>query len=64
MSLKEADRYAVVQRVLGGDLSQAAAGAQLQLSARQVKLLTKAVRGAGAQGLISRRWGVPSNRRI
>ena len=29
MSIKESDRYAVVQRVLGGDLSQAAEAARL-----------------------------------
>lgn len=64
MSVKEADRYAVIQRVLAGDLSQIAAAAQIQRSVRQVKRLTRAVREHGASALISKRRGQPSNRRI
>lgn len=64
MSVKEADRYAVITRVLAGELFKGAAAAQLQLSVRQVKRLTKAVRERGTPALISKRRGQPSNRRI
>ena len=64
MSIKEVDRFAVIKRVLAGDLAQAGAAAQLQLSLRQVKRLCKAVRHGGAAALISKKRGRPSNRRI
>lgn len=64
MSQKEAQRYAVIQRVLQGQASQALAAQQLGLSVRQVKRLCAAVRQRGASGLISKRRGQPSNRRI
>lgn len=64
MSQKEAQRYAVIAQVLGGQTSQRLAAAQLQLSVRQIKRLCAAVRAAGASGLLSRRRGRPSNRRI
>ena len=64
MSIKEADRFAVIERVLAGDLAQAGAAAQLQLSLRQVKRLCKAVHHGGAAALISKKRGRPSNRRI
>ena len=60
MSSKEADRYAVIQRTMG----QSDAAVWLNISVRQVKRLTRAIRQDGAQGAVSRRWGVPSNRRI
>lgn len=64
MSIKEADRFAVIERALAGDLTQAGAAAQLHLSLRQVKRLCKAVRHEGAVALISKKRGRPSNRRI
>ena len=64
MSVAEVGRYAVIERVLAGDLSQAGAAAQLELSLRQVKRLCKAVRDGGAAALISKKRGQPSNRRI
>lgn len=64
MSVKEVNRHVVIARVLAGELSQIAAAAQMQLSVRQVKRLTKAVRERGASALISKRRGQPSNRRI
>ena len=63
MSEREALRYAVVDRVLQGAMTQAVAAAHLGLSVRQVKRLCAAVRQHGAQGLVSRRRGVASNRR-
>lgn len=64
MSQKEAQRLAVVSRVLEGAMTQADAATALSLSARQVKRLVRQVREQGAAGLISKRRGVPSNRRI
>ena len=63
MSLKEADRYAVIQQVIQRTMGQSDAALWLNLSVRQVKRLTRAIRQDGAQGAVSRRWGVPSNRR-
>ena len=63
MSLKEADRYAVIQQVIQRTMGQSDAALWLNLSVRQVKRLTRAIRQDGAQGAVSKRWGVPSNRR-
>ena len=64
MSQKEAQRFSVLQRVLQGELKQAAASVVLGLSVRQVKRLCKRLREQGAAGLMSRRRGRPSNRRV
>ncbi len=64
MSLKEADRYAVIQQVIQRTMGQADAALWLNLSVRQVKRLVRAIRQDGAHGAVSKRWGVPSNRRI
>lgn len=64
MSQKEARRLAVVTKVLDGEMAQADATAALGLSVRQIKRLCRQVREEGAAGLISKRRGVPSNRRI
>ena len=64
MSLKEADRYAVIQQVIERTMGQSDAALWLNLSVRQVKRLVRAIRQDGAQGAVSKRWGVPSNRRI
>lgn len=64
MSQREAQRLAVIQAVLDGAFDQALAARKLALSVRQVKRLCRALRQAGPQGLISRRRGRPSNRRV
>ena len=64
MSLKEADRYAVIVQVIARTMGQSDAAAWLNISVRQVKRLVRAIRQDGAQGAVSKRWGVPSNRRI
>ena len=63
MSSKEADRYAVIQQVIQRTMGQSDAALWLNISVRQVKGLTRAIRQDGAQGAVSKRWGVPSNRR-
>ena len=64
MTHAERQRLRVVEAVLEGRLTQQAAGQRLELSVRQVKRLCRRVRDYGVAGLVSRRRGVPSNRRI
>lgn len=64
MSHKEAQRLAVVSQVLDGQMLQSQAAGALHLSTRQIKRLVRRYREQGAAGLISRRRGAPSNRRI
>jgi transposase len=64
MSQKEVQRLAVLGKVLDEELLQSQAAEQLGLSVRQVKRLCRRVREQGPAGLISRRRGRPSNRRI
>ena len=64
MSMKEADRYAVIQQVIQRTRGQSDAALWLNISVRQVKRLARAIRQDGAQGAVSTRWGVPSNRRL
>ena len=63
MSLKEADRYEVIVQVIERTMGQSDAALWLNISVRQVKRLVRAIRQGGAQGAVSKRWGVPSNRR-
>lgn len=62
MSSKELERYALIKRVVGKELSQSFAATQLGLSVRQIKRLCAACRASGAQGLVSKQRGKPSNR--
>ena len=64
MSMKEAARLAVIDQLLAGELNQAQAALKLGLSVRQIKRLNQRVREDGAEGLLSRRRGMPSNRRV
>lgn len=64
MSVKEAGRLAVIRQVQQGQLNQAQAALKLGLSVRQIKRLCRCVRTEGDAGLISRKRGVPSNRKI
>ena len=64
MSVKEARRYEVLKRVQTGELGQVQAAQELRLSVRQIKRLCKAVREGGTTTLISKRRGVPSNRKL
>jgi hypothetical protein len=63
MSSKELGRVSVLQDVIAGRMTIAAAAAVLALSRRQVFRLLRAFHARGAEGLISRRRGRPSNRR-
>ncbi len=64
MSKKELTRYEIVRRVIDKRMRQAEAASRLGVTERQVKRLVRAVREEGATGLVSKRRGRPSNRRI
>lgn len=63
MSGKEVMRSQVLAQVIEGKLDQASAAARLGISVRQVKRLKRRVLDEGAQGLVSKKRGRPSNRR-
>ena len=64
MNVKEAGRLAVVRQVLDGQIRQAQAAQKLGLSVRQLKRLCRQVREQGDTGLICKRRGQRSNRKI
>lgn len=64
MSNKELDRLKVIQKALDKRLKQREASEQLHLSLRQIKRLCKKLKKAGPKGLISKKRGKPSHRKI
>jgi hypothetical protein len=64
MSKKELTRLDIVQRVARKQIRHAEAARLLSLTERQVKRLVRAWREQGAQGLVSKRRGRPSNHRL
>lgn len=64
MSRKEIDRLKVMERLKDKTLTQREAADILKLSVRQVRRLWKAYLKSGAQGLVSKRRGLPSNHRL
>jgi len=64
MTKKGLHRLRAVEAVVDGRLRQGEAAQQLGLTARQVKRLVASYRRDGAAGLVSRRVGRPSNRRL
>ena len=64
MSAKELNRLEVLGRVLERRLTQAQAARQLGLSVRQVERLCRKLRIEGARGLVSKKRGRASNRRL
>ena len=64
MSGKERDRLKVIEAVREKRLKQSEAARRLRLSVRQVKRLVRAHREEGVAGLVSKRRGRPSNRRV
>jgi len=63
MTAKDVLRSQVMAQVEDGKLDQASAAARLGISVRQVKRLKRRLRDEGAQGLLNRKRGKPSNRR-
>ncbi len=64
LTMREADRLAVMTRLAERRLTQRCAAEQLELSVRQVGRLYRAYRERGAPGLISGHRGRASNRRL
>ena len=64
MSYEELDRLGVVERVIEKRLSQLQAARILGLTPRQVRRLQRAYLRDGPKGLVSKRRGRPSNRRL
>ena len=64
MSRKELTRLEIIHAVLERRMRQSQAALRLRLSVRQIKRLCRAYREEQAQGLVSKRRGRASNRRI
>ena len=64
MSTRELDRLEILGRVTERRLTQRQAAEQLGLGLRQVERLCRALREQGAAGLVSRKRGRASNRRL
>ena len=64
MSTRELNRLEVLGRVAERRLTQRRAAEQLGLSERQVRRLCRALGQQGAPGLVSRKRGHPSNRKL
>lgn len=63
-SEREVERLRVLERIQGGVISRRQAAVMLRLSERQGRRLLRRYAHEGAAGLVSRRRGRPSNRRI
>ena len=64
MSTAESDRAMLMAQVVARQLTQRQAARQLGLSERQVRRLVAAYEGRGPAGLVSRKRGQASNRRL
>lgn len=64
MSDKEIHRLPVIQAVCEKRLRRRDAASQLGISERQAQRLINRYRVSGAEGLVSRKRGQPSNRRV
>ena len=64
MSLKEVKRLEIVKKIISKRLKQREGASILQISERQVRRLVKSYKESGESGLISKKRGKASNRRI
>jgi len=64
MSSKEANRIAVLDKLLDGIIRQKQAARQLGLSTRQVRRLRERYDKEGATGLVHKNRGKPSNNKV
>lgn len=64
MSQKETQYLEIIQQVVSRQLTQATAAQQLNLTTRQVRNLKRRYLSHGAEGLISKRRGNPSNNHL
>lgn len=63
MTTKDVLRSQVMAQVVEGKLDQASAASRLGISVRQVKRLKRRLQDEGTRGLLSKKRGLPSNRR-
>jgi len=64
MTMRELDRFKVIEDVADGKLKPWRAEQRLELTSRQIRRLVERLREHGAQGLVSRRRSKPSNNRL
>ncbi len=64
MTMRELDRFRVIQDVVEGKLKPWRAAQRLELTTRQIRRLVERLREHGPQGLVSRRHSKPSNNRL
>ncbi|MET3621707.1 hypothetical protein ABIC49_003336 [Burkholderia ambifaria] len=64
MTMRELDRFKVIQDVADGKLKPWRAAERLELTTRQVRRLVARLREHGPQGLVSGRYAKPSNNRL
>ena len=64
MSQQKAIGAQVMERLTAGKIDQKEACKRLDVSVRQIKRIVKRYRAAGLQGLLSKKRGIPSNRRM
>lgn len=64
VSMQELDRLKTIQAVVEGRLKSAAAAQRLNVTDRQIRRLLERYRQHGPAGLVSRRYGRPSNNRL
>jgi transposase len=64
MTMRELDRFKVIQGVADGKLKPWRAAEQLRLTTRQIRRLVARLREHGPEGLVSRRRSKPSNNQL
>ncbi|MGF6935437.1 hypothetical protein OKW41_004599 [Paraburkholderia sp. UCT70] len=64
MTMRELDRFKVIQDVADGKLKPWRAAERLRLTTRQVRRLVGRLREHGPEGLVTRRRAKPSNNRL
>lgn len=64
MTAKEANRIAIVEKVMKKEIRQSRAAKLLGVSTRQVRRIVKAYKKDGAKGMTHQLRGIPSNHRI
>lgn len=64
MTMRELDRFKVIQSVADGVLKPWRAAQRLGLTTRQIRRLVARLREGGPRGLVSRRRAKPSNNRL
>lgn len=64
MTMRELDRFKVIQDVADGRLKPWRAAERLRLTTRQIRRLVARLREQGPAGLVSHRHSMPSNNRL